>query len=129
VSGLATANPRAVVLSWVDAFNRGDVAALASLYAENAVNHQVVRDPVRGRSAIRAMLERELAAAEMTCIVENLFQDGESAMLAWRDPRGIRGCGFFHVVDGRIRFQRGYWGRLSLQRQHGLPVLPEEDGK
>jgi len=26
-------------------------------------------------------------AAEMKCIVENLFQDGDWAMLQWRDPK------------------------------------------
>lgn len=43
----------------------------------------------------------------------------------WRDSLGLRGCGFFHVVDGLIRFQRGYWDRLSFLRQHGLPLPPE----
>jgi limonene-1,2-epoxide hydrolase len=33
----------------------------------------------------------------------------------------LRGCGFFHVVDGKIAFQRGYWDKLSLIRLHGLP--------
>jgi hypothetical protein len=54
--------------------------------------------------------------------VENIFEDGEWAMLEWRDPLGLRGCGFFHVVAGRIVFQRGYWDRLSFLRLHGLPL-------
>lgn len=33
--------PRQLVQSWVDAFNRADVDALAAFYAEDAVNHQV----------------------------------------------------------------------------------------
>jgi len=37
------------------------------------------------------------------------------------DPR-LRGCGFFQVRDGLIRFQRGYWDRLSFLRLHGLPI-------
>lgn len=117
--------PRELVATWVEAFNRGDVEALAALYADDAVNHQVPVDPVIGRDAIRAMFARELAAAEMTCIVENLFQDGEWAILEWRDPGGLRGCGFFRVSAGRIVFQRGTWDRLSFLRQHGLP-LPQE---
>jgi ketosteroid isomerase-like protein len=120
-----TAGPKVLVRTWVDAFNRGDVDALAALYAEDAVNHQVVEAPLEGRAAIRDMFAREFAVANMTCIVENLFEDGEWAMLEWRDPLGLRGCGFFHVVDGKIRFQRGYWDRLSFLRQQGLP-LPTE---
>ena len=109
----------------VDAFNHADVEALASLYAEDAVNHQVAEPPVNGRTAIGDMFAKEFAAAKMTCISENLFQDDEWAILEWRDPLGLRGCGFFHVVDGKIRFQRGYWDKLSFLRQHGLP-LPAE---
>lgn len=121
--------PKEVVRRWVDAFNRGDAEELASLYAEDAVNHQVVFDPIRGREAIRALFAAELARAEMTCIVENLFEDGNWAILEWRDPLGLRGCGFFEVVDGQIRFQRGYWDQLTFLRQHGLPIPdPDEEG-
>jgi limonene-1,2-epoxide hydrolase len=114
-----------VVQAWVDAFNRADVEALAGLYADDATNHQVVQAPIHGRAAIRAMFEREFAGADMTCIVDNLFEDGEWAILEWRDPLGLRGCGFFRIADGLIRFQRGYWDRLSFLRQHGLPI-PED---
>lgn len=114
--------PSEVVRAWIDAFNRSDIEALAALYAEDAVNHQVVQDAIEGREAIREMLAREHAQADMTCIPENLFEDGEWAILEWRDPGGLRGCGFFHVVDDRIVFQRGYWDRLSFLRQQGLPV-------
>jgi limonene-1,2-epoxide hydrolase len=118
-------SPRAVVLAWVDAFNRGDVEGLAALYAEDAINHQVMWEPIEGRAAIHAMLEREFARAEMVCIVEHLFEDGDWAILEWRDPKGLRGCGFFHIVGGQIRFQRGYWDQLSFLRQQGLPI-PDE---
>ncbi|MFP4344849.1 MAG: nuclear transport factor 2 family protein [Anaerolineales bacterium] len=117
--------PKAVVQAWVEAFNEADVEALVELYSADAVNHQVAEAPVEGREAIRRQFEREFATAEMTCLVENLFEDGEWAIMEWRDPLGLRGCGFFHVVDGKIRFQRGYWDKLSLLRQQGLP-LPTE---
>lgn len=87
-----------MVQAWVDAFNRGDAEALASLYNEDAPNHQVAQEPVVGREAIRRMFSEEFARADMVCLVENLFQDGEWAILEWRDPLGLRGCGFFHVV-------------------------------
>lgn len=117
--------PREVVEQFVTSFNRGDSDALADLYAEDAVHHQVAESPVEGRDAIRAMFQREFAAVEMVCIVENIFEDGEWGILEWRDPVGLRGCGFFHVLDGRIQFQRGYWDKLSMLRMHGLP-LPKE---
>jgi limonene-1,2-epoxide hydrolase len=117
--------PRELVRCWVDAFNAQDLETLAGFYAEDAVNHQVAESPVVGREAIRRMFAEEFAAARMVCIVENLFEEGEWAILEWRDPLGLRGCGFFHVVGGRIAFQRGYWDKLSFLRAHGLP-LPDQ---
>lgn len=119
---MSTSDPKSVVKAWVDAFNRADVKGLACLYSEDAINHQVAEAPVEGLQAIQEMFARELARAKMTCIVENLFEDGEWAILEWRDPLGLRGCGFFRVVDGKIHFQRGYWDKLSFLRQHGLPL-------
>lgn len=117
--------PKTVVEAWVAAFNRADENALAAMYAEDAVNHQVAESPVSGREAIRGMFAAGFAAAKMVCLVENLFEDGEWAILEWRDPLGMRGCGFFHVVEGRIVFQRGYWDKLTFLRQHGLPIPAE----
>jgi limonene-1,2-epoxide hydrolase len=114
--------PRQLVESWVDAFNRADADALAAMYADNAVNHQVPEAPVAGREAIRRLFAAGFEAAGMTCMIENLFEDGEWAILEWRDPLGLRGCGFFQIADGRIRFQRGYWDKLSFLRMHGLPL-------
>lgn len=73
--------PKSVIETWVDAFNRADVDTLVSLYAEDAVNHQVVEAPVEGKEAIREFFARSFAEADMTCIVENLFEDGEWAIL------------------------------------------------
>lgn len=115
-------NPREVVEAWVAAFNESDADKLAGFYSEDAVNHQVAEQPVVGREAIRGMFAREFANARMVCLVENVFCDGEWAILEWQDPLGLRGCGFFHVVAGRIVFQRGYWDKLSFLRMHGLPL-------
>lgn len=117
--------PRELVRKWVSAFNSADADAVAALYAEQAVNHQIVRDPVIGRDAIRQMFAREFERATMVCEIENIFQDGDWAILEWKDPKGLRGCGFFNIVDDLIVFQRGYFNELSFLRQEGLP-LPSE---
>jgi limonene-1,2-epoxide hydrolase len=114
--------PRQVVERWVARFNAADADGLADLYHPNAVNHQVTQAPVEGREAIRAMFKREFASADMTCIVEAIHEAGEVVALEWRDPLGLRGCGFFTVHDGRIAFQRGYWDKLSFLKMHGLPI-------
>jgi limonene-1,2-epoxide hydrolase len=111
--------PKDVVSAWVDAFNRGNAQELSAFYTEDAVNHQVALEPVVGRAAIEQMFAREFAAARMVCLVENLFEDGDWAILEWRDPLGLRGCGFFRIEDGKIAFQRGYWDKLSFLKLHG----------
>ena len=76
--------PRQIVELWVEAFNKKDCDALAALYTEEATNHQIAESPVHGRAAIREMFEKGFASAEMVCIVENIFQDGEWAILEWK---------------------------------------------
>ena len=34
----------------------------------------------------------------------------------------LRGSGFFHVVQGKIKFQRGYWDKATWFGQLGLPI-------
>lgn len=116
--------PKQVVEKWIEAFNAIDIEALSNLYHEDAINHQVMNDPLEGRAAIQEMFEKEFARAKMVCIRENIFEDGDWAILEWKDPLGLRGCGFFNVIDDKIIFQRGYWDLLSFLRQQNLP-LPE----
>jgi limonene-1,2-epoxide hydrolase len=114
--------PKQLVRDWIARFNAADIDGLAALYAEDAINHQVVMEPLRGRAAIRAMFQTEFGRATMVCIEDALYEDGDCAILEWRDPLGLRGCGFFHVRNAQIVFQRGYFDQLSFFRQQGLDV-------
>ncbi|SOZ19097.1 hypothetical protein CBM2604_B40010 [Cupriavidus taiwanensis] len=62
----------------------------------------------------------ELSVARMVCTGEAIHEAGEVVALEWRDPRRLRGCSFFTVRDDRISFQRGYRGKLSFLKLHGL---------
>ena len=110
-------SPIQTLARFVELFNKADAKALSELYADDAVNHQVANEPVVGKQAIYEMLLAEFSFAKMVCIVENMFEDGEWAIMEWKDPKGLRGCGFFHVVDGKIVLQRGYWDKLSFMKQ------------
>ncbi len=114
--------PKEILLQWINAFNNSDPETISALYDDNAVNHQVASDPVIGRTAIKQMFENEFSQAEMICIIENIFEDGEWVILEWKDPLGLRGCGFFHIINDKIVFQRGYWDKLSFLKQHNLPI-------
>ena len=111
-----------LIKTWVKLFNEGNSEELAELYHEDAINHQVANAAVKGKAAIREMFANEFANADMTCIIENIFEDGDWGILEWKDPLGLRGCGFFNVIDGKIKIQRGYWDKLSFLRQHNLPI-------
>ncbi len=112
--------PKEVLKNWVAAFNEADVNALAAMYHDDAVNHQVANEPVAGKENIAEMFRSEFGTAEMVCIPVNIFEDGEWAILEWEDPLGMRGCGFFHITDGKIKLQRGYWDKLTFVRLHNI---------
>jgi hypothetical protein len=115
-------SPKQIIENWVEIFNRADASALAEFYEDDAINHQVVNDPVVGKTAIREMFATEFSNTTMVCIIENIFEDGDWGMLEWKDPLGLRGCGFFQFKNGTIKFQRGYWDKLSFLNIHNLPI-------
>ena len=68
------------------------------------------------------MFCNDFSQEKMVCIVENIFEDGDWGILEWKDPKGLRGCGFFNVIDGKIKFQRGYWDKLTFLKLNNLPI-------
>ena len=117
--------PKELIKKWVALFNEGNAEEISAMYHDNAINHQVANQPVVGKVAIRQMLENEFSQADMHCIIEHIFEDNDWVILEWKDPLGLRGCGFFQIDDGKIKFQRGYWDKLSFLRQHKLPIPTE----
>ncbi len=117
--------PKELIEKWVEIFNEGNAEKIIELYHFDAINHQVANEPIKGKKAIGEMFETEFNTAKMICIPENIFEDGDWAILEWKDPLGLRGCGFFQIIDGKIKFQRGYWDKLSFLRMHNLPIPTE----
>jgi limonene-1,2-epoxide hydrolase len=108
---------------WVDCFNRADVDGLMNLYAEDAINDQVVfSKPLLGKQAIREMFELEFSRATMVCITEKIHECADTAILQWSDPLGLRGCGFFQIKNNLIVNQQGYFDQLTFFRIQKLPV-------
>ena len=135
--------PREVIQDWVAAYNRRDAYAAAELYHEEATNFQVaLGEQTSGRQAIlEDLLSFFDAFPDNFTRPENLFEDGEWGILEWfgggtwrgefagMAPNGrsfaLRGCGFFHVTDGKIRFQRGYFDKATWFGQLGIPLSGE----
>jgi hypothetical protein len=109
---------RRTIEHWVELFNAGDAEGISALYADDAVNHQIALEPVTGRAAIEQFHRDTFAGGPLTCTPINLVVDGDWGALEWVDPEGFRGCGFFHVCDGQIVHQRGYWDSAQLKVIH-----------
>ena len=60
---------------------------------DDAVNHQIPRQPVVGRAAIEEFHRQTFAGGPLTCTPINLVVEGDWAALEWTDPDGFRGCG------------------------------------
>ena len=101
--------PKEVLEKWIDCFNKADAYHIAELYATNAVNHQVANEPIIGKESIYKMFVNEFATAKMVCMVENIFEDGEWAIMEWKDSLGRSS-------------DLGYWDKLSFLKQHNLPI-------
>lgn len=119
------ADSKQIIEQWVRLFNAGDANKISELYHDDAINHQVTYNPIKGKNAIFKMFDEEFKKAKMVCIIENIFVDGDWTILEWKDPNGLRGSGFFNIENGKIKFQRGYWDRLTFLRLHNLP-LPKD---
>ncbi len=64
-------SPREVIRSWIERFNAADIDGLATLYAEDAINDQVVfSKPLHGRDEVSKKVEVEFSRAKMKCIEE-----------------------------------------------------------
>jgi hypothetical protein len=109
---------RQTIERWVECFNAGECQAIAALYADDAVNHQIPLEPVVGRAAIEEFHRQTFSRGPLTCTPINLVVDGDWGALEWIDPDGFRGCGFFRVRDGLIQHQRGYWDSAQLNEIH-----------
>lgn len=59
-----------MVLKWVEEFNKVNPDTLANLYHDEAINHQVYRDPLIGKAAIKEFFRSEFSMATMVCIVK-----------------------------------------------------------
>src|SRR5690606_41336522 len=76
--------PKELIEKWVELFNEGNPEKIVELYHLDAINHQVANKPVEGKKAIGEMFTTEFNTVDMTCIPENIFEDGEWAILEWK---------------------------------------------
>jgi steroid delta-isomerase-like uncharacterized protein len=128
---------RTVVNQWIEAFNGHNVPAIVSLYTEDAELYDSgMKHPRRGRAEIEQWFTTRFQT--MPSIIytpaSQLFTETQAAV-TWtvrgRGPRllgqswltrplQVHGVSIFHLVNGHIQQQRGYYDHLSALEQ----ILP-----
>jgi len=85
--------PREVVQEWVAAYNQRDARAAAELYHEDATNFQVAlgTPSVDKQTILGDLISFFGAFPDNLTHVENLFEDGEWAILEWSGGGTWRG--------------------------------------
>jgi limonene-1,2-epoxide hydrolase len=118
----------AVVERQIDAWNRRDWKAAGEMFAEDAVLHSMMIEPIRGRAAIAERIAGLGAGIEeINLDVRNIGRVGDVVFVERVDRftyKGHKGAvpvvGVLEVENGRIRAWREYYDRASLVRAMGL---------
>ncbi|MEY2545499.1 MAG: hypothetical protein QOG48_616 [Verrucomicrobiota bacterium] len=127
-----------VINAWVAAANSHDAAEIASLYSPQAQLLYAWGELLDGRDSITHHFDDFFRAFPNWSKEPYSLIQGERdwAVLEWQaraaflgpyrqnEPTGrsfhVRGCGVFHVVNGRIRLHRRYIDRRDWFQQMGL---------
>ena len=133
-----TASFRLLVNSWVSAFNAHDVAAIVSLYTEDAVLFDSgMKRPRQGRHEIEEWFSKRFKGMPSIKYAPTAqFFTEEHAVVQWTTsgrphilgqswlarPFQVDGVSIFSFKDSRIHNQRGYYDHASTLEQAIPPV-------
>jgi ketosteroid isomerase-like protein len=111
----ADLTPEQIIRRHVEAANRGDVAAMAADYAENAVILEPGRT-VHGRAAIQSMFGGvfgSAAPAKFTVTPTRIWSDGDVGFITWTANAGrFQGSDTYLVRNGKILVQAVFIGAV-----------------
>jgi len=125
MNGQAAGDPWRVVERMLAGWHALDAAAVIDWFAEDAVMHNMMMDPLEGKAAIRGLLDMFFARAEKVEMeIVSRAVAGDTVMIERRDHfvwNGRTGTlpvvGVFEVRDGLIRSWREYFDRPTYERQ------------
>jgi len=117
-------NARAVVESFVEAWNRMDFDAIIDSLDENVFYHNIPMEPVKGREAVRAYLRGAWRFESVDWQMINIVSDGNIVLTERIDDFVINGhkvslpvMGVFEVVGSKITVWRDYFDLAGYKAQ------------
>ncbi len=124
-----TADAVETVRHFCDAFGRRDPDEILEFFTEDAVYHNMPMPPVRGKVAIRSVLEMFLRpASSVEFVILNVAASGETVLTERIDKFEIAGknvelpvAGTFELRDGKIGAWRDYFDMAAWTRQTSNP--------
>ena len=109
----ADLTPEQIIHRHVEAANRGDAAAMAADYAEDAEILEPGR-AIHGRAAIQGAFEGifgSRAKTKMTVTPTRIWSEGDTGFITWEANNGaIKGGDTYLVRGGKIRAQAVFFG-------------------
>ncbi len=114
-----------IVRRFCDAFTRRDIDEILSFFTEDAVYHNMPMPPVKGKAAIRSVLDLFVKPSQAIAFdMLNVAASG-SIVFTERVDRFQMGdkrvelpvCGVFEVRDGKIAAWRDYFDMAAWTRQ------------
>jgi ketosteroid isomerase-like protein len=84
--GLTRQEARAVLDTYVQAWEQQDPALITTIFTESATYHErVLQDPIPGREAIRRYWQDKVvqSQANITCTLLSMYLDGQTVIAEW----------------------------------------------
>ena len=117
--------PSEVVDAMLAGWHALDADAVIAWFADDAVMHNMMYDPLVGKAAIRGLLDMFFAnASRVEMEVLKRAESGDTVFLERRDSFSWNGCdgvlpavGVFEVRDGLIQRWHEYFDRATYEQQ------------
>lgn len=118
-----------LVRAFCEAFSRRNSDELLGFFTEDAVYHNMPMPPVRGKEAIRSVLDMFLKPSQSVEFIILQIAASDGAVLTERLDRFVMGsknvdlpvCGVFEVEGGKIAAWRDYFDMAAWTRQTSGP--------
>ncbi|MFC3052598.1 SgcJ/EcaC family oxidoreductase [Kordiimonas pumila] len=120
-----------VAMDMVQAWNELDVDKIADLFAEDAVLHSVMIEPIQGREVLRAHLAALLKGASyLELQLKNVAVSGNVVFLERVDTfkvgeqeGAVPVVGILVIKDGHVQEWREYYDRAQLLSEMGVAQI------